>query len=93
MVNFVLSEGLEFRDYVVAYTNASVIVDESFVDAEDLDGMFSGWDEARGRYDQRSWAYAAHPAADTASTAADGGHARERGGGSATTTPDGPSAT
>ncbi len=87
MVNFVLSEGLEFRDYVVAYTNASVIVDESFVDAEDLDGMFSGWDEARGRYDQRSWAYAARPAADTASTAADGGHARERGGGSATTTP------
>ena len=34
MVNFVLSEGLEFRDYVVAYTNASVIINESFVDAE-----------------------------------------------------------
>ena len=29
MVNYVLTHGLEFRDYVVAYTNAATIIDDS----------------------------------------------------------------
>src|SRR3954467_3198588 len=44
IVNYILENGREFRDYVVHYTNAPVIVDERFRDTEDLDGLFSGWD-------------------------------------------------
>src|SRR5207248_9533379 len=41
-VNHVLTEGKEFRDYVLAYTNAATIVSEEFIDTEDLDGVFAG---------------------------------------------------
>jgi formate dehydrogenase major subunit len=57
LVNHVLSGGHEFRDFVVAYTNASTLVSEDFVDTEDLDGIFSGWDPVAGEYDPTSWAY------------------------------------
>src|SRR6059036_1770154 len=43
IVNYILSHGREFREYVVRYTNAATIVDERFRDTEDLDGFFSGW--------------------------------------------------
>ena len=55
LVNHVLTEGLDFRDYVVAYTNAPAIVSDNFSDTEDLDGLFSGWDEQAGHYDRSSW--------------------------------------
>jgi formate dehydrogenase major subunit len=57
IVNHILANGREFREYVVNYTNAPVIVDESFADTEDLDGLFSGFDPERGMYDPRSWQY------------------------------------
>ena len=50
--------GREFRDYVVNYTNAPVIINEDFKDTEDLDGFFSGWDEEKGGYDNTTWQYA-----------------------------------
>jgi len=58
IVNHILTTGREFREYVVAYTNASSIVDERFRDTEDLDGLFSGWDATTRRYDTASWQYA-----------------------------------
>jgi len=58
MVNYVLTEGLDFREYVVAFTNAATIISEEFQAADDLGGLFSGWDEQRQRYSQESWAYA-----------------------------------
>jgi formate dehydrogenase major subunit len=58
VVNYVLEHGREFREYLVHYTNAPVIVDERFRDTEDLDGLFSGWDEEEARYDTSSWQYA-----------------------------------
>ena len=58
IVNYILERGREFRDYVVNYTNAPVIVDERFQDTEDLDGFFSGWKPEKGRYDITSWQYA-----------------------------------
>ncbi len=58
IVNYILEHGREFREYVVNYTNAPVIVDEGFQDTEDLDGFFSGWDEASGSYDTATWQYA-----------------------------------
>ncbi len=36
----------------VAYTNAAAIVSEDFRDAEDLDGLFSGYDPEKRIYDQ-----------------------------------------
>jgi formate dehydrogenase major subunit len=57
VINHVLSHDLDFREYVRAYTNAAFLVSEEFADAEDLDGLFSGYDAATGRYDPTSWAY------------------------------------
>lgn len=57
MINYVLENDAWFKDYVLAYTNASTIIDESFQDTEDLDGIFSGFDEKAGSYDFSSWQY------------------------------------
>ena len=57
LVNHVLSNDLDFREYVVAYTNAANIIDEGFEDTEDLDGLFSGFDAEKGQYDPSTWQY------------------------------------
>jgi formate dehydrogenase major subunit len=57
VVHHILSNGLDFREYVLAYTNAAVIVNEDFRDTEDLDGLFSGFDPRTRTYDQTSWQY------------------------------------
>ena len=43
LIRYVLEDELFFREYVVHYTNASVIISEDFKDTEDLEGIFSGW--------------------------------------------------
>jgi formate dehydrogenase major subunit len=58
IVNYVLENDKYFRDYVVAYTNASVIISEDFRDTEDLDGVFSGLNPEGRDYDPLSWQYA-----------------------------------
>ncbi|MBG0565857.1 molybdopterin-dependent oxidoreductase [Actinoplanes sp. NEAU-A11] len=58
VINYILSNEKDFREYVVAYTNASMIVSEDFRDTEDLDGLFSGYDPELNVYDQSSWQYA-----------------------------------
>jgi formate dehydrogenase major subunit len=57
LVNYVLSGGHEFHDYLVAYTNAPVILREDFQDTEDLDGLFSGFDPEHRHYDGTTWQY------------------------------------
>jgi formate dehydrogenase major subunit len=57
IINHVLTEGKDFREYVLAYTNASTILREDFVDTEDLDGVFSGFDPETGTYAYESWQY------------------------------------
>ncbi len=57
IVNYILQNELDFREYVLAYTNASTIVDERFEDTEDLDGVFSGFDRRTRLYDPASWQY------------------------------------
>jgi formate dehydrogenase major subunit len=57
IVNHILANGREFREYVVNYTNAPVIVDEGFEDTEDLEGFFSGWQADKGTYDTTTWQY------------------------------------
>src|SRR3954468_22554432 len=58
LVNHVLSGGHDFREYVLNYTNASSVLSEDFRGTEDLDGLFSGFDEDGREYDPTSWAYA-----------------------------------
>ena len=76
------SNGLEFRDYIVPYTNAATIISEEFRDTEDLDGLFSGWDAGTGTYSARTWAYEAdrHTGQQTAQEEARAGHGKDRGG-------------
>jgi formate dehydrogenase major subunit len=57
LIHYVLDRGLDFRDYVLAYTNAAAILREDFRDTEDLDGLFSGYDPERKQYDVSTWAY------------------------------------
>ncbi|MBS9372872.1 Formate dehydrogenase-O major subunit [Rhodococcus sp. B50] len=57
IVNYVLSNELDFREYVVNYTNAAVLVSDKFEDTDDLDGLFSGFDPEKRTYDPTSWQY------------------------------------
>jgi formate dehydrogenase major subunit len=72
LVRHVLEGGHEFREYVVAYTNAATIVSEDYRDTEDLDGLFSGWDPDEKAYDPTTWGY---------EPTSEGGGEEEHGGG------------
>ncbi len=58
IVNYILTNELDFREYVLAYTNAATIVSEQYRDTEDLDGLFSGFDPDSRSYTTASWQYA-----------------------------------
>ncbi|TKA03038.1 formate dehydrogenase [Actinacidiphila oryziradicis] len=57
VINYILSNNLDFREYVQAYTNAPFLLDEQYQDTEDLDGLFSGYDPRTAAYDASSWSY------------------------------------
>src|SRR5947209_12987355 len=57
LIKYVLDNDLYFQESVVAYTNAAALVGEDFVDAEDLDGLFSGFDPDSRTYVESSWQY------------------------------------
>jgi formate dehydrogenase major subunit len=57
VINYILSNDLAFLEYVVPYTNASFLIDESYQGPEDLDGLFSGYDPETASYHPRSWRY------------------------------------
>src|SRR4051812_1011124 len=79
LINYVLSNGLEFRDYVVAYTNAATILREDFEDTEDLDGLFSGWQDETASYQTDSWQYEGARVAGSAGQREQGTEADEHG--------------
>jgi len=58
IINYVLQHELDFREYVLAYTNAATILSEDYLDTEDLDGLFSGFDPETRTYDTSTWQYA-----------------------------------
>jgi formate dehydrogenase major subunit len=66
IINYILNNGREFREYVVDYTNAAVIISDEFAGPEDLDGLFSGYDPDSGTYDTSSWQYEGFEAAPSA---------------------------
>jgi formate dehydrogenase major subunit len=57
IIHYILEHERYFKEYVVSYTNAPVLIHQEFQDAEDLDGLFSGWDSEKGQYHITSWQY------------------------------------
>ena len=55
VINHVLRTESDFREYVLAYTNAPTIVGEDFEEAG-VDGLFSGYDHATMTYDAKQLA-------------------------------------
>src|SRR5512138_1837665 len=85
LIHYVLENNREFREYVVNYTNAPMILREDFRDSEDLDGLFSGWNAEKKQYDPESWLYQGAPAKQSKGkqpghAEAGGGHGKDRGG-------------
>jgi formate dehydrogenase major subunit len=84
MINYVLTNNKEFREYVVNYTNAPTLLRDDFRDTEDLDGLFSGWDAEEKKYDPESWLYRGAPVkggkTKPGHAGAGGGHGKDRGG-------------
>lgn len=80
LIRHVLENELYFADYVRAFTNATTLISEDFVDTDDLDGIFSGYDPKTGSYDQSSWAYQDGSGdGDSAQAGGDGGTVGEAG--------------
>jgi formate dehydrogenase major subunit len=84
LVNYAITQNKFFRDYVVNFTNAPVILRDDMKDPEENDGVWSGWDEQKKKYDPETWAYAGSGAGGNGSPAGHaehaGGHAKEQGG-------------
>ena len=54
VINYLLTKDKIQTDYVKSYTNASFLLQEDY---RFTDGIFSGYDEAKRRYDAASWGY------------------------------------
>jgi formate dehydrogenase major subunit len=84
LVNYVLANNKEFREYVVRYTNAATILRDDFKDTDELDGFFSGWDADKKKYDPETWLYRSAPKKNMKEapghSEAGGGHGKDRGG-------------
>jgi formate dehydrogenase major subunit len=50
IIHYILSNEKWFKEYVLAYTNASTLIGEGFEDTEDLGGIFSGYDGKTRQY-------------------------------------------
>jgi formate dehydrogenase major subunit len=57
IIRHVLDTESYFKEYVLAYTNASTLVNEDFKGPEDLGGFFSGYDPETATYDRSTWGY------------------------------------
>ncbi|MGN6702597.1 MAG: molybdopterin-dependent oxidoreductase, partial [Burkholderiaceae bacterium] len=57
IIRYLLENDCWFKEFALAYTNLSTIIDERFKDASEGDGFFSGWDEKGRKYTYDSWQY------------------------------------
>jgi formate dehydrogenase major subunit len=55
MVKYILEKDLIQKEYVTEYTNASFIVGNDY---KFEDGLFSGYDPEKRKYDPQRWAFA-----------------------------------
>ena len=63
VIRHVIENDRWFKEYVLAYTNASAIIQEGYRDPEDLDGLFSGFHAETKSYDAADghWSYQGQP--------------------------------
>jgi formate dehydrogenase major subunit len=57
LIRYVLENALYFKEYVLPYTNAAFLVNPSYQDTEELDGLFSGYDGKDHTYNPATWQY------------------------------------
>jgi len=57
VINYALQHNRVAKEYLVNYTNASLIIKEGFKLPDD--GLFSGWDAEKSTYDKATWNYEA----------------------------------
>jgi formate dehydrogenase major subunit len=59
IINYIIEHNQWFDEYVKHYTNASFIITKEYLDPEQLDGLFDGYDPVTGQYDlePHGWAY------------------------------------
>ena len=62
LIRYVLEEEKYFKEYVTAYTNAATLITDEFKDTEDLEGLFSGFNQETKEYDPKTWRYDSEPA-------------------------------
>jgi formate dehydrogenase major subunit len=55
LIRHIVETGSYFREYVVNYTNAPLVIGEDYRGPEELGGLFSGFDPETGTYDRSSW--------------------------------------
>lgn len=85
LIHYAIENDKYFREYVQHYTNGPMIIRDDFRDAEDLGGVFSGWDPEKKKYDPESWMYEGSEPKDAGGepaghSKAGGGHGKDRGG-------------
>lgn len=56
LINYIIENDLWQHEYVLNYTNATYLINPDY-DFDPEDGLFSGWNEATGKYDTTSWGY------------------------------------
>jgi formate dehydrogenase major subunit len=57
IIRYILEHDLWFREFALAFTNITTIVEPSFADTEDAGGVFSGFDAKNASYHPDSWQY------------------------------------
>ena len=57
MINYILENDLYFKEYVVNYTNAAFLVNPDFKGPADMDGLFSGYNAEKKKYDKTTWSF------------------------------------
>jgi formate dehydrogenase major subunit len=57
MIKYIIDNRRYFEDYVRLYTNASFLVNPDFKMPAELDGVFSGYDPKKRKYDKSTWSF------------------------------------
>ena len=57
LINYILQNKLYHKDYVRLYTNAPFLVNADFKMPAELDGVFSGYDPEKRKYNKKAWAF------------------------------------
>ena len=58
IIRYLIEGDLWFKDFALAYSNIAHIIEETYLDTEDNDGVFSGFDPETSSYTEDSWQYA-----------------------------------